>query len=278
MSVLNDYKDCSTAGLRALDLQLIRQVETLAPDALVSFSHLNVSVGSGCHAYLQAPAVRSLELALANRPSVRMKINSAYRTLAQQTVLYSHYQYHRCGITAAAMPGSSNHNTGLAIDIEDAQGWRPYLEKHSWDWLGSWDEMHFDYKDGRSRDLKSLSILAFQQIWNFNYPDKKMLEDGVWGTKTHQCLLSTSIQGFPKSPFGTLLSIPSMFSSLREGTKGADVKRLQQALVKKGILIDVDGNFGESTERAVKKFQLTAGLDTDGVVGRGTAKELGLSA
>lgn len=277
MTVLNDYTSCSTAGLKALDLQLIRQVQTLAPDALVSFSHLNVSTGGGCHAYLQASAVRSLELALANRPSVRMKVNSAYRTLAQQCVLYNHYQHHRCGITAAAMPGSSNHNTGLAIDIEDAQGWRPYLEKHSWDWLGSFDAMHLDYKDGRSRDLKSLSILAFQQLWNFNYSDKKMLEDGVWGTKTHQCLLSTSIEGFPKTPSRILPSIPSTFSSLRQGVGGPDVKRLQQALVKQGILIDIDGNFGESTLRAVKKFQLNAGLDSDGVVGIGTAKALELN-
>lgn len=294
MVIIANYKDCGTAGLRALDLQLIRQVQRIAPDALVSFAHLPVNLGSGCHAYLQASAMRALELAIESRAGHRMTVNSAYRTLAQQTVLYNHCQHRRCGITAAAVPGKSNHNTGLAIDVEDPMGWKGHLEKHSWDWIGAFDRVHYDYKDGRSKDLRFLSVKAFQQLWNFNFPHKKILEDGEWGTKTHQCLLSTSIEGFLKIPSGVkslrtekdalpnaqslvVPSIPSLFPSLREGSKGDSVKKLQQALVKRGVILDVDGDFGESTLRGVKAFQLKAGLDPDGVVGLGTAKALGLS-
>lgn len=275
--IVADYKDCSTAGVRQLDLQIIKQIQHLAPDALVPFAHLNVSIGSGCHAYLQAPALRALELALQHRKS-RMVVNSAFRTIIQQTILWNHCQHRRCGIRAAAVPGASNHNTALSLDIEDAGSWRRCLEAHNWDWIGSFDPMHFDYKGGGTRDLRSLSVLAFQQLWNFNYPDKALKEDALWGPKVNNCILSTSVTGFPKLPNGLNVAIqPSTFPSLRVGMNNESVRRLQQALIKQGVILDSDGDFGESTLRGVKKFQLKNGLDPDGVVGAGTAKALGLS-
>lgn len=274
--IVADYKDCSTAGVRQLDLQLIKQIQHLAPDALVPFAHLNVSIGSGCHAYLQAPAARALELALLERPGHRLVVNSAYRTIVQQTILWNHCQHRRCGITAAAKPGSSNHNTGLAIDVDDYAGWKKALESHNYDWIGSFDFPHYDYRGGGVRDLRSLSVLAFQQLWNFNYPKQRLVEDSTWGAKVNNAILSTSIDGFPRLPDG--LNVPqSTFPSLRLGMKGAEVKKLQSALVKKGILIDQDGDFGESTLRAVKQFQLKQGLVPDGAVGSATIKALGLS-
>lgn len=276
--VVGKYQDCGTAGVRGLDRQLIAQIQELAPDALVSFAHLPVSIGSGCHAYLQAPAVRALELAIASRAGTRLTINSAYRTIVQQTVLYSHYQKRRCGITAAAIPGKSNHNTGLSLDVEDAQGWKPYLERHGWDWIGAFDPMHFDYEGGGVRDLRSLSIKAFQQLWNHAHPEKLLKDDGVWGAATHNAILSTSITGFLKVPtWITAATANGNFPSLREGMSGESVRALQQALLRKGILIDVDGDFGASTLASVKQFQKKTGLDADGVVGLGTKKALGLS-
>lgn len=276
--VVGKYTDCGTAGVRGLDRQLIAQIQKLAPDALVSFAHLPVSIGSGCHAYLQAPAVRALELALASRLGHRLTVNSAYRTIVQQTVLYSHYQKRRCGIPAAAVPGQSNHNTGLALDIEDAMGWKPYLERHSWDWIGSFDPVHFDYRGDRTRDLKQLSILAFQQLWNHAHPEKPLSLDGAWGTKTHNAILSTAASGFLKVPTWIATATADKdFPSLREGMGGDAVRSLQQTLVKKGIKVTIDGDFGKGTVAAVKAFQKKAGLGADGVVGAGTKKALGLS-
>lgn len=57
---------------------------------------------------------------------------------------------------------------------------------------------------------------------------------------------------------------------------GADVTALQQALVKAGIGVAVDGNFGEATESAVKRYQLEHGLTADGIVGQATRAALGL--
>jgi len=57
--------------------------------------------------------------------------------------------------------------------------------------------------------------------------------------------------------------------SLRVGSKGEDVQRVQKAL---GIA--ADGDFGPGTERAVKAWQSANGLTPDGVVGPKTLAKL----
>lgn len=278
MRNIAQYRDCGTAGIRPLDLQLIAQIKRIAPSVLVSFEHLPITIGSGCHPYLQAPALRALEKAIAERPNVRMVCNSAYRTVAQQAVLYNHCQHRRCGIKAAAVPGKSNHNTGLALDIEDAQGWKPYLERAGWDWIGSFDPMHFDYEGRGTKDLRWLSIKAFQQLWNFNHLDKLIAEDGSWGPSTQNAIFSTSCNGFLRSPGGTVPDYPpNIAGSLREGMSGELVRSLQKAINSKGVAVQMDSVFGPGTVAAVKKIQIKNGLTADGVVGAATKRVLGLA-
>jgi hypothetical protein len=57
---------------------------------------------------------------------------------------------------------------------------------------------------------------------------------------------------------------------------GDDVRQIQQALVKVGFDIQVDGIFGEGTDKAVRQFQQQKGLTPDGIVGPETQKVLGL--
>ena len=57
---------------------------------------------------------------------------------------------------------------------------------------------------------------------------------------------------------------------------GDDVAALQQALVRAGIGLAVDGNFGKATESAVKRYQSGKGLTADGMVGPATRAALGL--
>jgi putative chitinase len=52
---------------------------------------------------------------------------------------------------------------------------------------------------------------------------------------------------------------------LKNGSKGDDVKKLQQKLG-----LTADGAFGPGTEAAVKKWQANNGLTADGIVGEGT--------
>lgn len=60
-------------------------------------------------------------------------------------------------------------------------------------------------------------------------------------------------------------------TTLKQGSRGGDVKILQQKLS-----IAVDGIFGPLTEEAVKEFQKTNNLSVDGIVGPKTWEKLGV--
>jgi peptidoglycan hydrolase-like protein with peptidoglycan-binding domain len=62
--------------------------------------------------------------------------------------------------------------------------------------------------------------------------------------------------------------------ALRPGASGKDVRELQKALRKAGFPVKVDGQFGRSTVRAVKRFQRAARLTPSGTVGRKTVAAL----
>ncbi|QMU64760.1 MAG: DUF3380 domain-containing protein [Flavobacteriaceae bacterium] len=59
-------------------------------------------------------------------------------------------------------------------------------------------------------------------------------------------------------------------TTLRKGSTGEDVRKLQQLLNQSGYNLTVDGIFGDGTENAVKKFQQENGLAIDGIVGPAT--------
>lgn len=61
---------------------------------------------------------------------------------------------------------------------------------------------------------------------------------------------------------------------VKNGSTGTDVTILQCILTKMGLIVDIDGEFGDMTEMAVKTFQQKAGLTVDGVCGRNTWKKL----
>lgn len=56
-------------------------------------------------------------------------------------------------------------------------------------------------------------------------------------------------------------------ATLRKGSKGAEVRTLQELLNTMAYGLDVDGIFGKATEAAVRDFQQISGLDVDGIVG-----------
>jgi len=55
--------------------------------------------------------------------------------------------------------------------------------------------------------------------------------------------------------------------ALKKGMKGQDVRVLQDYLTRAGVATPVDGAFGPTTLRNVKRFQRSRGLTVDGVVG-----------
>jgi len=132
MVLLKDVTACSTIAVKGLDNQLIWQMNKLHPDLLVKIDDLRVNFsGDAVHPWLQAPAKSTLKSAITDAGKA-MTINSAFRTLAAQMLLMLQYESGRCEIKAAAKPGNSNHNNASAIDIEDADSWKPALESNYW--------------------------------------------------------------------------------------------------------------------------------------------------
>ena len=64
-------------------------------------------------------------------------------------------------------------------------------------------------------------------------------------------------------------------AAMKQGSKGMDVKRLQQNLIGLGYLEDeADGAFGSNTRRAVEEFQHGCGMTVDGSAGSATQAQL----
>ncbi|MHC4482387.1 MAG: peptidoglycan-binding protein [Planctomycetota bacterium] len=66
------------------------------------------------------------------------------------------------------------------------------------------------------------------------------------------------------------MPITTISKAIARGSKGKDVKRVQEWLTLHDIAVAVDGAFGPATEAAVGKFQKKHGLAHDGIVGKKT--------
>ena len=66
--------------------------------------------------------------------------------------------------------------------------------------------------------------------------------------------------------------------TLSRGMNGSEVERLQNDLSAKGYQLNVNGNFDETTENAVKAFQKDNNITVDGIVGAETGPKIGARA
>ncbi len=75
-----------------------------------------------------------------------------------------------------------------------------------------------------------------------------------------------------------LLIIPSAFAkryeTLRPGQSGSEIKNMQEALRFLQYQINEDGKYGPLTEKAVREFQMSQRLKTDGLAGNNTLSRL----
>lgn len=184
---------CSTAGLEGISRQLAEAQMCLRPGAFVRFAPAaGITLQTTrVHPYLQASARDALHSA-ASRVSIT--ITSAFRTLADQYVLY-----HSGGCGLAARPGQSNHQTGRAVDVSNYSAARSALEAAGCAWLGSSDPVHFDCPGA---DRRSDAVLAFQKLWNANNPSDRIAEDGAYGPQTEARLSRAPAAGFATSGCG----------------------------------------------------------------------------
>jgi hypothetical protein len=191
---LQDAPGCSTAVVRLLDKQLIEEMNKIEPNCLVSFADLDVELGEGVHPFLQLPAKEALAHAISDRGQ-KLVVNSAYRTIAQQLFLFTRGS--SCGYDRVAPPGSSNHESGLALDIVDPENWSSFLEKYDWYWPAyPNDPCHLDYRGSNIKDIGGTAVLAFQRLWNRHNSHEQIDEDGAFGPATEEKLNKSPIDGF----------------------------------------------------------------------------------
>jgi hypothetical protein len=229
--LIKDYNGCTTGVCKTLDLQIIAELQVLTNGGLVKIKPRDgLVLAENVHPYLSKKAEESLGRILYTK---NLYINSCYRTVAQQLILYQNAQ--KCGLVAAK-PGQSNHQSGLSIDINDSHYWKGQLEALGWDKLGSFDDMHFDFN---GTNLQSLSVKAFQILANKN--NYLLTTDGLLGEKTFYALRNAPVEGFENG----LVPRKLVFTSPHQ--QGKDVEDLQKKLG-----VKVDGWFGIDTEKAFK--------------------------
>ena len=188
---------CSTASVKGLSQQIIEEMQCMRPGLFVAVPDApNLSLQPQVFPYLLAPARDRLVLALKAKPGTTMEVTSMYRTVAQQYLLSAWHDQGRCGIKAAAKPGRSNHESGLAIDISNHGTWSSALEARGFNWLGSFDPVHFDYQGSGAVDERGLDVEAFQRLWNRNNAADTIADDGDWGPNTQARMRKSPAAGF----------------------------------------------------------------------------------
>lgn len=124
----------------------------------------------------------------------------------------------------------------------------------------------FDYEGNGFRDHIGIveSVNADGTITSIegNYKDSVM--------RVRRRVSGGGIVGFCHPPYdGSPGSTPGLSGGLlRRGSRGPEVRELQERLTSAGVDPGpIDGDFGPTTENAVRAFQQARGLEVDGVVG-----------
>jgi len=104
------------------------------------------------------------------------------------------------------------------------------------------------------------AVVRFQRANN-------LTSDGVVGRTTLAMLFPTTLPANPPTN--------PITSTLRRGSRGAQVRALQNRLIEMGLLnATANGNFGPLTQSAVEQFQRSNGLTVNGIVDSITAQRL----
>ncbi len=163
-----------------------------------------------------------------------------------------------------ALQMKDRHREELGIDQETQDGAL----------LGTYAEM-YNGLGYHNRGVSSPYVYAGTSA----YSSGKYVADGKYSASARDQQLGVipmlSATGGLDQPITELTSqtawaqVRSGQTRLRQGAQGMAVEALQELLG-----LEVDGDFGPGTDRAVRQFQTGAGLTADGVVGPGTATAL----
>ena len=184
---------CSTATVIGLSRQIADEIACDHPGGLSSFDGTPgvTLTSSAVLPYLEADAVSDLARVAANNS---LQVNSAYRTIAQQYLLFQWYRRGSCGIAAAATVGNSNHESGRAVDLQNWSSRVSAMSAHGWRHDVPGDVVHFDHT--ASDDIRGQDVAAFQALWNRNHPEDTISVDGSYGPQTEARLKMAPATGF----------------------------------------------------------------------------------
>ncbi len=194
-------RNCSTAAAMGLSQQIAQEVACGNQALFENISDINnVDLGPAAAPFLQKEAARALRRAAARRPEERIVINSSWRSLVQQYILKEWEG--SCGISVAARPGHSRHESGLSIDTNfglassmRAEGWSWVCDRtNGGQWQGCSDPPHWDFFTGA--DMRVESVRAFQRLWNKAHPEDRIGVDGVYGAQTAARIRRSPLSGF----------------------------------------------------------------------------------
>jgi hypothetical protein len=194
---------------------------------------------STCRTWSQAYGPMSAMVLAAKKAGVTLVPADCYRDYAGQVYWRTWWcNVGKCG--NAAVPGTSNHGWGKAIDMHDASGGLP-TGGAAYKWMKA--------NAGR---FGFINPILTNEAWHWEW-----VGDG--GT------------------MGGYKVRPELFTwPLKQGMNNSAVTSLQKALIAKGYKLTADGNFGTGTTAAVKSYQAKNKLTADGIVGNGTAWALRL--
>ena len=183
---------CTTAVVIGLSNQIASEVSCLDPSSLTRFAAgSGITIASSAVLPFLATNAKTDLQAVGN-----VSINSAFRTVAAQYLLVEWFNRGRCGITAAAAVGRSNHESGRAVDVGNFSSRISAMAAHHWSHDVPGDPVHFDHLS--SADIRGKDTLAFQRLWNRNNLNDKISEDGDYGPQTEARLQKSPATGFAR--------------------------------------------------------------------------------
>lgn len=160
--------------------------------------------------------------------------------------------YMRKGTAPLAVPGTSKHNLGIAVDVQvfvDPQImiWLiANVKKFGWSWE-----------------------VVPEEPWHIRYVDGDKVPAAVTAWLSGQPATVQVVETIEIVPAGGGVHIV-------QGDKGPLVKKMQELLVWKGYPVTIDGDFGPATAKALNKFKKSKLLHEDGICNQRTWKLLQL--
>ena len=184
-------------------------------------------------------------------------------------------------LASLAAPGTSQHNSGLAVDVHTASGERlKWMIANCDDYGFSWEVVpeepwHIRYTKGDDvpEAVKAWMAANPSEVCapgQQSAPAPQSSPQATPAPEPAPVVATTPVAVQANGPVLRGKANAALNPVLKLGSEGSAVKTLQQLLVKAGVQCATDGKFGPKTEQAVKNFQSKVGIEQTGVVNNKT--------